>query len=931
MAGQLTGTIEVLRVYELLEKILAQNELANYSVLIDNEADADSKRIPLDKLRDIMVSTGFWNDRGGYNASSNLFPAIGGSGTNGSVLRANTYRITTGGTLGGMEVTPGMILFSEIDLPGQIVANWSILGGSGGGGDYLLLDQVVEQTVINGAPTFDVGIGVGITNDNPTYKEGLSFYDKTKKAISYYNDIADITVNNGQELLTPIWNNTGSTITNGKVVTPNDELNGLITVVLADNSDKAKSRSILVATHDIPNNSRGYATNMGSVGGLDTSGFVSGILYLGSNGLMTQTRPTDGKFEVIIGHVGKIHATDGNIIVNPMVSPLTVEVNDTNGFPESQRTNTTINFVDGTRTFSIAPIIGNSHYYQEGEKFEKSAGEGIVIPNTTGGHILYYDNASLQVLTNGTDAQISTIILSKCIVAYVYWNATAGKSIIFADERHGISMSATTHLYLHKTVGARYLSGLTPGNYIVDGNGSLASHAQFGISLGQITDEDLPTNLLESVSTGVQTHLYKEGALGIWNKGTVSGFAFPVGVNSRPMFNEWTGSIWQLTQITSTNFMCIHVFASSDMSKLPFFVLGTAQYTSKALATAGASNEVANILPGLPAPEFVLLHTFILESRDSYTNAVNARYVTNNDGNPYINWLITKFGAGATPSNHNNLSGLQLAGLGVTWGHIDNANQSIYGQKTFVTNGLIADVTATEGLRVSDLATNSMNINFGVNLAGAYAWIQTQKLGTGAGQKNLVLNLLGGNVNSVGYLSVGKGVNYQPLAALEVAGGNTKSLIFTNSATEATHQAYIGTTGVGVDMVMSFGTRNANSEYEKTLSIKNGNVGISTNTYGRKLEIGTENGVIDGMRITYTPNSTTEGLDITYLNSTGDINFDSLYNGNVGNINFRTKTQGTPINALSIKYNGYVGINTVNPSEKLEVNGNIKAIDFIIV
>ena len=144
MATQLTGNVEILRIWELLEKILSPSELADYSLPIDSQLDENTKRIPLDKLRDILVSTGLWNDRGGFDASTNIFPEIGGSGISNTILRGNTFYITVGGTLGAVPVIPGMVIFSKTDLPGQIESNWLFIGGSG-------LSQIYTDESLSGS------------------------------------------------------------------------------------------------------------------------------------------------------------------------------------------------------------------------------------------------------------------------------------------------------------------------------------------------------------------------------------------------------------------------------------------------------------------------------------------------------------------------------------------------------------------------------------------------------------------------------------------------------------------------------------------------------------------------------------------------------------------------------------------------------------
>ena len=105
-------------------------------------------------------------------------------------------------------------------------------------------------------------------NVNPGHVEGLVFYDDEKNALSYYNEVAEVTINTGQEVVFPVLNNSGSLITNGSVVSPAPS-----GIILADRHIKNRCRLIAVATHDIADGAWGYVTRLGQVGGLDTSSF----------------------------------------------------------------------------------------------------------------------------------------------------------------------------------------------------------------------------------------------------------------------------------------------------------------------------------------------------------------------------------------------------------------------------------------------------------------------------------------------------------------------------------------------------------------------------------------------------------------------------------------------------------------------------------
>lgn len=71
--------------------------------------------------------SGLWNDRGLYDASTNLFPSSGGSGTGGAIQRYNTYLLSVGGTLDGVYYGTGAILIAMVNDPGQVATNWRII------------------------------------------------------------------------------------------------------------------------------------------------------------------------------------------------------------------------------------------------------------------------------------------------------------------------------------------------------------------------------------------------------------------------------------------------------------------------------------------------------------------------------------------------------------------------------------------------------------------------------------------------------------------------------------------------------------------------------------------------------------------------------------------------------------------------------------
>jgi len=90
-----------------------------------NTGDQDLSSYATKAYADALV-VGLIDDRGNYNASVNTFPASGGSGTAGAVLKGDLWTVSVAGTLGGHAVTAGDLVRALVDSPGQTDSNWAI-------------------------------------------------------------------------------------------------------------------------------------------------------------------------------------------------------------------------------------------------------------------------------------------------------------------------------------------------------------------------------------------------------------------------------------------------------------------------------------------------------------------------------------------------------------------------------------------------------------------------------------------------------------------------------------------------------------------------------------------------------------------------------------------------------------------------------------
>lgn len=70
---------------------------------------------------------GLLKDCGNWDASTNAFPTVGGSGTAGAIKKGNMWYVSVAGTLGGLAVNVGDSFRALVDTPGQTAANWAVL------------------------------------------------------------------------------------------------------------------------------------------------------------------------------------------------------------------------------------------------------------------------------------------------------------------------------------------------------------------------------------------------------------------------------------------------------------------------------------------------------------------------------------------------------------------------------------------------------------------------------------------------------------------------------------------------------------------------------------------------------------------------------------------------------------------------------------
>jgi hypothetical protein len=276
--------------------------------------------------------------------------------------------------------------------------------------------------------------------------------------------------------------------------------------------------------------------------------------------------------------------------------------------------------------------------------------------DTNGDHYAYFDETGTLQMADDFDPQIITLY---AFVAFIYWDNVNQESILFLDERHGNVMSSTTHSYLHNTRGTQYDTGLALSNMVVDGDGSSDTHVQFGVTDGVVWDEDIRAAITDGspqdIAPIAQVPIFYLEQGGEWRRDVATNYPVVTTGVGRLAYNEFTGVVWQKTEVTNNQFVVYHYFASTDTRTPIFGIMGQATYTGVSAAQEGALTEILNLelgALGSLSTEWVAIASVIYQTSNSYSNAVKARIRSTADAFDYIDWRDTsRTAGGSTASN----------------------------------------------------------------------------------------------------------------------------------------------------------------------------------------------------------------------------------------------------------------------------------------
>jgi hypothetical protein len=422
---------------------------------------------------------------------------------------------------------------------------------------------------------------------------GRMYWDDTNQTVAIGivagGGANDVTLQVGQESYIRVRNNTGSTITNGKLVYISGSVGNRPSVALAKADSHTTSHLVGMATHDIAHESDGFITTLGTVGSLNTNAYTVGdVLYLSAStaGEFTKTAPSTPNNVVSIGVVTVKGGSEGKVLVRvgePLETNVTMStVSDSiapsvsavrnfvsnnykpfNGF--ENRTDSAL-AMNGAN-FEISKTGSGFNIWTAGTKYPFTTTQSVAIANDQTLHYVYFNTSGvLSVSTSAWD-----ITSANVPVATVYKDGT---TYAIQDERHGHKRCREWHMWAHDTIGTRYESGLT----------GAFTNTTLSIAQGVIHDEDIDFD-----TGGTKT------ACRLWyrnNAGTSMRFENNISTPYKAVagtlqYDSGTG----LVNVATTGggrYVNNYVYAAA-ISDYPIqVVVGQAEYSSLAAAQSGA-------------------------------------------------------------------------------------------------------------------------------------------------------------------------------------------------------------------------------------------------------------------------------------------------------------------------------------------------------
>lgn len=544
----------------------------------------------------------------------------------------------------------GRISISNATYPTNIAAVWVDDNGAGGttaatvssnivsvGEGNELFHQlnggVLSLSTLSADSTLGTGsnagvVGVRVQQYDPTYTPtgdettAETYYDPSEDTI-VVPTASGSKISLGREMLTGVYNGTGSNLGEGYVVYVIGA-SGSMPSIAASDANMANSEyavGMVTTSGGIDHGATGEVCIAGEVH-MDTSAYTAGApLYVPETpGLPVETAPLPPahKVQICIAMNSDADPDVGKVLINKVVADQ-VPV-DTLVYGFVSRSETACSFNDSTYVFTLADAGNGWSYYRAGRKYEISGDKTVTLPGsppTAGVYYIYID------AIDGTLSQSTTpwsLDDDKVPVYIIVWNSTLTPKYKLMDERHSCSFTRTEHRYEHTTYGTRYQSGAALTGYTV--GGTTDADNNFAVSEAKIWDEDYQHTLTALSDGGPYSVLYRTAAsTWVWTdtptvpyRHTVSGY---IQYDNAGTMTEGQASRYYNTYMLLTTVEGISRFT---------MIHGQAEYSSLATAIAASFGNLT--LTGFPFVEVSAAWHIVWETSNSYTTTGKCRLAT---------------------------------------------------------------------------------------------------------------------------------------------------------------------------------------------------------------------------------------------------------------------------------------------------------------
>lgn len=283
-------------------------------------------------------------------------------------------------------------------------------------------------------------------------------------------------------------------------------------------------------------------------------------------------------------------------------------------------------------TFSIEPVDKKFAFYQYRYKLtyhKRVSSEAITIPLTEGLHIVYYDfdTDSKQEILHVSSPPYSVtpaldwLIVHRCIVASVYFDAENEQIIAWNDQRYGSEWNPQMHKTLRNTLGSLRDTGLVLAGMTADAAGDDNTHAQFSITAGSVWHGDI-YSASAGLSLGAQITLMIFNASHQPRLVVKTGWAVSFGT----LLQYQDDGV--LTDATDGYFVIYYIFQTNCRINEFISVPGLSEYEKLIDASLAKQDELETIKAWLPYTDFLHVGTAIFQTSAAYSNTPHSRIVS---------------------------------------------------------------------------------------------------------------------------------------------------------------------------------------------------------------------------------------------------------------------------------------------------------------